>query len=762
MPLQFKNIAVGNLQDDVSGNNYAANKAVYILNLNNTLAQIFSDEAGATPIIQDGVNNVTGARGVFGFWVEAGDYFVQVGANKYRVSITGADYFNNRVDETVDLIVDTVAGRGAYYPVGSFEAGFTYTDINQVGTFGGTDYYIYTGGLTNLPHNVTAGTNPTLSSDYAQVFYGEIDNVQGLRDELNDRALYLTLAEAQAKTDLAAGQHVRLIDRDLGLFVVRPIGLVADGFSIIGLSNGLTLEYVQEGVINIRHLGAKGDGVTDDTPPIKAAIDLIPSLVGGHIHVPTGIYILDISTSIGDRNYALLLNKNNVTLSGCGDSTVLKLKDFADCTVLSLGQLGGANDIKVGLHLKDFVVDGNWDNQTWAGPTGLEDPSDNPDTGWVSGKQVYDQNGITGSLLSHCKFSNVKIINCAQDGFTIGSSSKCELLNVTIQDCGKGLFTAFLCQGIRVIGGYYDNPNTSPDLGVTKDFYNTSSSGYPSIGFAYAPNAVFTGYRSRCIVDGAIITVNNGDGTRGRGILQSWDGSDLIVLNTNIHNVTGSTCIELSSSSASIVSFIVDGNTLINEQDGWSNSISASNAKLIWSNNSVQSKGTGLTVLDAAVLNISDSSFDLTNSPASEDSVDIRSVGSGSITGVWSNRAVDFNGATINNMDWVGNDIPDRLNDGNVTFVTDTEITTKSQGRTGATIPANSTETLDITGFTGLSFDTQVKNFYANSLSVMSANIELSARVVATDTVRLYLRNNTASGVLVGGATWYADVVGLH
>lgn len=172
MPLQFKNIAVGNLQDDVSGNNYAANKAVYILNLNNTLAQIFSDEAGIIPIVQDGVNNVTNSKGVFGFWVDAGDYFVQVGANKYRVSITGADYFNNRVDETVNLIVDSVAGRGAYYPVGSFEAGFTYTDINQVGTFGGTDYYVYTGGLSNLPHNVTAGTVPS-APDYQQVTFGD-------------------------------------------------------------------------------------------------------------------------------------------------------------------------------------------------------------------------------------------------------------------------------------------------------------------------------------------------------------------------------------------------------------------------------------------------------------------------------------------------------------------------------------------------------------------------------------------------------------
>lgn len=295
MPLQFKNIAVGNLQDDVSGNNYAANKAVYILNLNNTLAQIFSDEAGTTPIVQDGVNNVTGARGVFGFWVEAGDYFVQVGANKYRVSITGADYFNNRIDETVDLIVDAVAGRGAYYPVGSFEAGFTYTDINQVGTFGGTDYYIYTGGLTNLPHNVTAGTNPTLSSDYAQVFFGEINNVQGLRDELNNREKILPLSDIQSEGQLSINQYFKVLDRGLGLNKVVDISDTGGAYLPLDASKKLKLEELSR--LTPSMFGPMTNP-TERTSSLSACLSFATLTNGYYIELDNGVYDpIDITQS---------------------------------------------------------------------------------------------------------------------------------------------------------------------------------------------------------------------------------------------------------------------------------------------------------------------------------------------------------------------------------------------------------------------------------------------------------------------------------
>lgn len=87
MALKDFTLAIGNLQDDNDGNNYAVRKAVYILNQNQTLAPIFKDGNGLTPITQDGVNNVTDEYGEFTFWVEIGDYIARVGGKDRSISV---------------------------------------------------------------------------------------------------------------------------------------------------------------------------------------------------------------------------------------------------------------------------------------------------------------------------------------------------------------------------------------------------------------------------------------------------------------------------------------------------------------------------------------------------------------------------------------------------------------------------------------------------------------------------------------------------
>lgn len=85
-------------------------------------------------------------------------------------------------------------GRGAYYVVGSFESGFTYTDINQTGTYnnnGTIEYYVYTGGLDSLPYTVSAGTNPVEDDNYARVNYNQAsqvntDNGSTVQDFIDD------------------------------------------------------------------------------------------------------------------------------------------------------------------------------------------------------------------------------------------------------------------------------------------------------------------------------------------------------------------------------------------------------------------------------------------------------------------------------------------------------------------------------------------------------------------------------------------------
>ena len=496
--------------------------------------------------------------------------------------------------------------------------------------------------------------------------------------------------------------------------------------------------------VNVLDKGAVGDGIHDDTVAIQAAIDEA-STHGGSVYAPAGTYLVSRQVPAGDRNYALLINANNVSLRGDGKSTVFKLVggSAGDCTVLSLGQLGDINDIKTGITLQDFTIDGNWDEVTWDGGDGVSPP--------------YDQNGISGALLEDCHVTNVLVKDCGQDGFTLGSSRRCSLTNVTVRDCGKGCFTAFLCQDIVVTGGYFINPNSSPDLGVTKPFYTTSSGGYPAVGFGYAPFPEFSSYRSRCIVTGAHVVINHGDGTRGRGIFQSWDGSDLIASGNYVHNISGSTCVELSSTQAGSVSFIVDGNILINEQDGWGNSFTAENAKITWSNNSVTTKGTGLTVVDCDVLSMSDSTFNLAGATAGSFTFDIRGAKTVFVQGVSGQENATFNGITTTCY-WTGNDIPARAGISNVDFVGEITYTTNFAGRAGSTISAGGYDTVDVTGFTGLSYDTLITKAYANSLAIAALDIDIIAKVVAADTIRITIYNHTAGDILVGGASWYAEV----
>jgi hypothetical protein len=79
---------------------------------------------------------------------------------------------------------------------------------------------------------------------------------------------------------------------------------------------------VTAGVFNVKTYGAKGDGSTNDKAAIQAAIDACYTAGGGTVFFPTGTYIVDPA---GGR----IVLKSGVSLSGQGDSSVLKIKNAA-------------------------------------------------------------------------------------------------------------------------------------------------------------------------------------------------------------------------------------------------------------------------------------------------------------------------------------------------------------------------------------------------------------------------------------------------
>lgn len=150
--------------------------------------------------------------------------------------------------------------------VGSFASGFTYSLPNDVGVDGSGDYWIYSN-IDNLPVVIAPGTVPS-GPVFTQVTFNSIDGVIGLRDELDDRAVRLTIAEAVASS-ITAGQYVVLTDRGNSLWLVSASGS-PNGFDVIDLGGSLYLIYQPvDGLVSPIHIGCVGDAATDDTAAMQ-------------------------------------------------------------------------------------------------------------------------------------------------------------------------------------------------------------------------------------------------------------------------------------------------------------------------------------------------------------------------------------------------------------------------------------------------------------------------------------------------------------
>jgi hypothetical protein len=66
--------------------------------------------------------------------------------------------------------------------------------------------------------------------------------------------------------------------------------------------DGSRTEISADDGINVRVFGAKGDGQTDDTPVIQAAINVVDSLGGGKVYFPNGTYRITSTLTLGANN----------------------------------------------------------------------------------------------------------------------------------------------------------------------------------------------------------------------------------------------------------------------------------------------------------------------------------------------------------------------------------------------------------------------------------------------------------------------------
>ena len=108
-----------------------------------------------------------------------------------------------------------------------------------------------------------------------------------------------------------------------------------------------TIESKLKDVVSVKDFGAVGDGVTDDTAAIQAAINYANSAGGAVVWLPRGVYGINGATGGLDL-------KQNVVLTGDGPDAT-SLKNITDQWRMVIGIRGGNN-----IGIKDLTIDGDW------------------------------------------------------------------------------------------------------------------------------------------------------------------------------------------------------------------------------------------------------------------------------------------------------------------------------------------------------------------------------------------------------------------
>jgi Ca2+-binding RTX toxin-like protein len=150
-------------------------------------------------------------------------------------------------------------------------------------------------------------------------------------------------------------------------------------------------------IYNVKDFGAKGDGVTNDTSAIQAAVNAARAAGGGSVYIPSGTYIVSGGASAGD---GCIMIYDNTTVYGDGmGATTIKLRDGwnKDVTGIFRDSYGVPHhDITV----HDLTIDGNRANNT------------GKIIGWFSGVAP----GINKTDLN-ITLDHLEIKNCGSYGF---------------------------------------------------------------------------------------------------------------------------------------------------------------------------------------------------------------------------------------------------------------------------------------------------------------------------------------------------------
>lgn len=145
---------------------------------------------------------------------------------------------------------------------------------------------------------------------------------------------FTTVAEAKAATGLVSGNTIWIGERAGSHWRLSSSGSANDMDVLFLPGSGVYATLYVVGVVNVKALGAPGDGTTPTNGMLLAARDIIATAGGGVVYFPAGIYLFDINTDMQD-SFA-----EGMVIKGDGASTVIKFSGGQSIRALSLESVG--------------------------------------------------------------------------------------------------------------------------------------------------------------------------------------------------------------------------------------------------------------------------------------------------------------------------------------------------------------------------------------------------------------------------------------
>ena len=332
---------------------------------------------------------------------------------------------------------------GTYDPTTDYEAlcvvdnGLGTSYIAKVPTPAGTpltdtDYWIISGS--------TNGAIIQLQNDVAQLQ----NDYSALDGKVDGVKVNPTVADLIANTALVAGDvaftggFYAAGDGGDGTYLIDNVG-TPDNMFVFAMSNGLYAKLIYKDSLNVLQIGAHGDGLTDDTAILQAAMNNAQ-----HVILPGGTYLISstLTPAAGnnisgvpesfDRLTPIILTNSNIKMVAFANGNIT-LSDIVlqhpDANTQPVTDFTGARYIK--------LLDVKFNHLSNASNIGIwSDPLSADWNGYLIFERVYCSNYVnsinlttaTLTTCTDCKFNNTSDHNIVYTGEIINLRT-CEISN---------------------------------------------------------------------------------------------------------------------------------------------------------------------------------------------------------------------------------------------------------------------------------------------------------------------------------------------